>query len=257
MDGKKLSDDEIVKALEICAKDELCRECPYTLKGIDCGVGQRSENDYLDLIHRLQEENAGLLKENEELTISYHGVQNQAAKRIVELTTQVDKLTNEKAEQEAEIERLTEERQSLVTKLNQTDEAVDYWCDKFKAEKAEVKQLREEKEYLNGCAKQFLADYQKCEIERSELQKQVDELKAENNRYAELFGMVGKDFYTVEVGEWEKVKSGVKDMIQQAVKDTAREILKTIKLNGTLGYGGYVIHDSTIEQIEKRYGLEV
>lgn len=40
-----------------------------------------------------------------------------------------------------ENERLTEERQSLVTKLNQTDEAVDYWCDKFKAEKAEIERL--------------------------------------------------------------------------------------------------------------------
>jgi hypothetical protein len=62
-----------------------------------------------------------------------------------------------------------------------------------------------------------------------EKQKQVDELKAENNRYAELFGMGGKDFYTVEVGEWEKVKSGVKDMIQQAVKDTAKEIFPKVK----------------------------
>lgn len=39
--------------------------------------------------------------------------------------------------------------------------------------------------------------------------------------------------------------------------DTAREIIKWIKLNGTLGYGGYVIHDSTIEQMCKKYGVDL
>ena len=36
-----------------------------------------------------------------------------------------------------------------------------------------------------------------------------------------------------------------------------REIIKFIKLNGMLSYGGYVIHDSTIDQICKKYGVEV
>lgn len=39
--------------------------------------------------------------------------------------------------------------------------------------------------------------------------------------------------------------------------DTAREIIEWIKRNGTLGYGGYVIHDSTIEQICKKYGVHL
>ena len=47
------------------------------------------------------------------------------------------------------------------------------------------------------------------------------------------------------------------DMVQQAVKDTAKEIIQWIKLNGILEYGGYVIHDSTIEQMCKKYGVEV
>lgn len=49
-------------------------------------------------------------------------------------------------------------------------------------QKAEIERLTEENGYLDGCAKQFLADYQKCEIERAELQKQVDELKEENEK---------------------------------------------------------------------------
>ena len=47
----------------------------------------------------------------------------------------------ENAELQKQVDALKEERQSLVTKLNQTDEAVDYWCDKFKAEKAEKDEL--------------------------------------------------------------------------------------------------------------------
>lgn len=39
--------------------------------------------------------------------------------------------------------------------------------------------------------------------------------------------------------------------------DTAKEIIKLIKRNGTLGFGGYVIHDSTIEQICKKYGVDL
>lgn len=38
--------------------------------------------------------------------------------------------------------------------------------------------------------------------------------------------------------------------------DTARDIIKLIKRNGTLGFGGYIIHDSTVEQICKKYGIE-
>lgn len=107
---KNLTDEEIVKAIDKCfAMPMKCEDgCPYFNKyGRNfCVEDNRFYHDLKDLIHRLQDENAGLLKENEELTISYHGVQNQAAKRIVELTKQVEKLTNEKAEQEAEIERL-------------------------------------------------------------------------------------------------------------------------------------------------------
>ena len=64
MDKKELTDEEIVKALEICAKDGWCRECPYKLKNIDCGIGQRSENDYLDLIKRQKAEIERLTEEN-------------------------------------------------------------------------------------------------------------------------------------------------------------------------------------------------
>lgn len=92
MEEKKLTDEEIVKALELCVKND-CEKCPYLIKGFDCVISKQAENDFLDLIHRLQDENRALLKENEELTISYFGVQNQARIRCEELQKQVDELS--------------------------------------------------------------------------------------------------------------------------------------------------------------------
>lgn len=103
--------------------------------------------------------------------------------------------------------------------------------DLINRQKAEIERLTEENGYIKAHADQFLADYQKA-------QKQMDELKEEReNMQAVIFAL-----------EAEK---------RQAVKDTAKEIIKWIKLNGLLAYGGYVIHDSTIEQMCKKYGVEV
>ena len=44
---------------------------------------------------------------------------------------------------------------------------------------------------------------------------------------------------------------------EDGCKDAAKEVIQWIKRNGTLQYGGYVIHDSTIEQMCKKFGVEV
>lgn len=71
MEKKKLTDEEIVKALECCAMISVnpylrgeCIDCPYFQKHIDCVEGKRGERDFIDLIHRLQDENARLTIEN-------------------------------------------------------------------------------------------------------------------------------------------------------------------------------------------------
>jgi hypothetical protein len=92
---KKLTDEEIVKALECCANDEMCRECPYFIKGIDCGE-QRSEKDYLDLIHRLQ------------------GNYSNLKERYVKVLGLNEKVI---AEQKAEIERLNGENGEFFPKI--------------------------------------------------------------------------------------------------------------------------------------------
>ena len=51
MNEYKLSDEEIVKALEFCI-ESTCDKCPYFKKKIDC-AGGRQEQDCLELINRL------------------------------------------------------------------------------------------------------------------------------------------------------------------------------------------------------------
>ena len=67
MEEKKLTDEEIVKALECCAVGRKCRECPYVIKKIDCFLWQMVESDLLDLIHRLQDENERLTEGKNEI----------------------------------------------------------------------------------------------------------------------------------------------------------------------------------------------
>lgn len=59
-------------------------------------------------------------------------------------------------------------------------------------QKAEIERLTEENEYLDMCGKQFLADYQKCEVERAELENQVDELKKERENVQKILYELGK-----------------------------------------------------------------
>lgn len=161
MEEKKLTDEEIVKALDCCAVGRKCGECPYFIKKIDCLLGQRIESDLLDLIHRLQSELSKELAEHEEFT----------------------KKAN------AEIERLTEEN-----------------------------------EYLDGCAKQFFADYKKCEVELSEKEDKCLDCP-----------------YQLKFNEIEK----------QAVKNTAKEILAMFDDRN------YISEKELKNAIKERYGVGV
>ena len=64
--------------------------------------------------------------------------------------------------------------EEVVFLLKRLDELFAQMIVENDEQKAEIERLTEENGYLDGCAKQFLADYKKCEIERAELQKQVD-----------------------------------------------------------------------------------
>ena len=108
----------------------------------------------------------------------------------------------------------------------------------------EIERLTERLDYFQKSSDYHEGNQKELETKNAELQKQVDELKKQFLSTCENCHLK-KD---IELLSYQK---------QQAVKDTAKEIIKWIKLNGTLGYGGYVIHDSAIEQICRKYGVGV
>ena len=137
------------------------------------------------------------------------------------------------------IRRLQEENEQLRNAKVIT-ETVDYCAEDLKKAQDEIERLTEENGYLDGCAKQFLADYQKCEIERAELQKQMDELK---NKCCEI------SFERYEEGKY----------------DTAKEILQGVEdcINGMLDGERYMTKNEVeylLEYILNKkydYGVEV
>ena len=138
------------------------------------------------------------------------------------------------------IHRLQAENEELREKLIDEQFAVDKWMEENTEQKTEIERLTEENEYLDMCGKQFLADYQKCEVERAELENQVDELKELNAKYLE-------SIESVQAGRC-RLRC---ILTEQAVKDTAKEICEMI--DGTcISSKGYLC-----SIISKRYGVEV
>ena len=70
MEEKKLTDEEIVKAIECCSEYGKCDECPYEVNKINCIREHRADKDICDLIHRLQSENERLTEEHERIAWS-------------------------------------------------------------------------------------------------------------------------------------------------------------------------------------------
>ena len=214
---KKLTDEEAVKALECCSTKTYCEDkCEYRLSSHGFECIPKMMKQALDLIYRLQTE----LEEKDKERLRW-------GKLVIE--------------RNREIKALKQEKEELGKQLH--ERALKY-C----TLQAEKERLTEENEYLDGCAKQFLADYQKCEIERAEIQKQVDELK--QNQVIECHGML----------------KGC-DMVKQAVEDTAKDLLIEFNewINGHYDqkYDAYCVHIPVDEVSEflmqklKEYGVEV
>lgn len=123
MTERKLTDEEVIKALECCASLNGCAECPYRdkeYKSSTDNCGYNSTKDALDLINRKNAEIESLKKTLHELKMEAEMVYKQ---RDV-LKKQVDT-------QKGEIERLEE----LVDKLKSHS---------FKAIDKPVKEMTEE-----------------------------------------------------------------------------------------------------------------
>lgn len=127
MDEKKLTDEEIVKALENCLYGDYktkCKGCRYDESKHYC---QDMDKDALNLIRRLQAE-----KDNAKYT--------------------AESLHKTIAEQKSEIERLTEERNAYIVELNSVEEANTYanrFLTEYKEKNAEL-QKQADKSFERG-----------------------------------------------------------------------------------------------------------
>ena len=104
----KLTDNEIIKALECCSK-KICKQCPNFSEDIECS--EKLINLTLDLINRLQAENEELVgnidrlkEENGNLTVEFQAMRNAANGFKNELFDKTELLKTATAE----IERLKE-----------------------------------------------------------------------------------------------------------------------------------------------------
>lgn len=152
MEEKKLTDEEI-KSIRY---DLVLQKGVAGLDGF-ASVPHSKLVKYLDLIDRLQSDYSNLKE------------------RYVKVLGLNEKVI---AEQKAEIERLTEERQNLLDKYHQADEAIDHW---FKM-------------------------YKQTKIENAELQKQVDELKEEREH-------MQAEIIATEESRLQAVKDTVKEIL--------------------------------------------
>ena len=82
MTDKKLTDNEIKKALECRVKDK-CPECPY-FHGYPCDKCRNMQTDALDLINRLQAENERLRENNKAIMQTIADVHTEAYKEFAE-----------------------------------------------------------------------------------------------------------------------------------------------------------------------------
>lgn len=87
MEERKLTDEQVLKALEICGNEEGCRDCPYKINKIECCFSL--ERASLAIIKRLQDD---YLKLKEK----YVKVLDLNEKVITEQKSQIEWLENER-----------------------------------------------------------------------------------------------------------------------------------------------------------------
>lgn len=198
----KLTDEEIVKAMEICANWNSmsnCKDCPIGLD-VCCENQNGFAKHALNLIHRLQEEIERLTEDCE------------SADAVLEAQGHlIDLIKKDKVELQKQVEYWESE-----TKIARRD--ID--------EAERLRKIQQERgDALYKQVMEGIQDYEK-------LQKQVDELKES----AKL--------------DLKREKKWGKLMKEQAVKDTAKEILLWL-LENTVGTCDFEA------LFKERYGVEV
>ena len=264
MKEKKLTDEEIIKALEICANWNSmsnCKDCPIGLDA--CCENQNGFATYaLDLIRRLQYGYSSASKASEEWKAKYEKERKENEEYNQKLDDgellskdyhdeQVFHYVDENAELREEIKTLKAE---LKKELAEHEEFT-------KKAKAEIERLTEEKWQAQDDLDNYHAMYQEEVKAKAELQNQVDELKAEKE---DLY-FQNQNLQTY-IDNHENIW---KRNTEQAVKDTAKEILTEIDdltlciIDGSnefeKGYFQAIMDMKTAikDLIKEHYGVEV
>ena len=228
MDEKiKLTDEEIVKALECCSCDVCSNCCLYGKGGMDECTSKLAKNAF-ELVNRLRSENEELNKDYIELDLECR-----------ELRTELDKELDEHEEftkkAKAEIERLKDEKYKVEQNLKQCENGYELELHTARFDmnmnRERVAELQKQVEAWKARAKELEKAWEISSSNEEKLQKQVDELTAFKNEAISM-SLYGK---------------GRKDGEEVAVKDTAREILDEVSKH----YGG-----AWLVELYKKYGVE-
>ena len=225
MEEKKLTDEEIVKALECCAVEpcEDCGNCPRFTKEKLCHKANAKQS--LDLIHRLQSENEKL-KPKKILANRVYSDATLKGWKKEDLIEQIRILEHNWAAAEETLNNSSKNAEKLLAE-----------------QKAEIERLTRELDDTISMNEMYVEKVR----ENDELQKQVDELTAEKE---DLY-FQNQNLQTY-IDNHEPIW---KRNTEQAVKDTAKEILQKImniikKSNGFLA-------EEVIRILAKQFCVEV
>lgn len=238
MEEKKRTDEEkLLKQIRYFADRYGTSNC----------IGNPNKNfftDVLDLIHRLQENNANQVRMRCDMQRKFDDLQTlcteqkaeneQLKKDYIELDLECRELRTELDKELAEHEEFTQKAKAEIESLK-CDSYRTSWKAKFLQAKKENERLTEERDiYLDDCSSVRHKLRQEIE-EKFELQKQVDELLQE------------KGFLIARQNQGKK----------QAVKDTAKEILQELWDETEPNTKSHEWVRKRVKEIAKRKGVEV
>ena len=144
MNEKKLTDEEVITAMEICYTFTGCtNECPYFNKNGRnfCMEDKAFYKDLKDLINRLQAENKGL--------------EDLCNKTYDDLTKEIERLTEELNKAYNSVEKIGRNAHEMLTNLEDENKALQKQVDELKFDKELLQKLIDKRE--KDTAKEILA----------------------------------------------------------------------------------------------------
>lgn len=228
-----MTDKEIITAFEHCyVKKGRCDDCLFYKEDEKC----LETIAVLDLIHRLQGENAGLKERGEIVINSLHETIDKQNAKIERLTKLYDETNSELFDRNIELEDFEKSNKSLQT--------MNFNLSQEKAElQKQVEKLTEENSWLSK-------ECNKTTAECIELQKQVDELKEELGLQKTLYNRARECGYNTGYN------SAVKDTAPVAIN----RFINQLHIDGVLVDDGD-LHDKLREVkafvLKRYYDMEV